>query len=206
MQVSKRVVRSVSVTCGIPQYMVNLNRMRVAWSGTTGGPGVSTFYSTNAATAHAAIREFFWEQRAMFPGQVTFTFDSEGDTIDPLDGSLQGSWSHAAPASVTGTNTGDYALPVGSVIHWLTGSVVNGHRLRGRTFLVPMTGAIFDSDGTIDPTSLTAIRSAGASFVANAASTVVVWSRPSGANAGGYAAITGYSVPDKAAILRSRRD
>jgi hypothetical protein len=66
---------------------------------------------------------------------------------------------------------------------------------------VPAGIAIFDSDGTLGATQLAVIRPA-ASAVPGGADGLVVYSRKLGSTG----VVTTADVPDKQAVLRSRRD
>lgn len=186
--------------------MANIERIRVAWSGFVGGPGVSTFYATDAASLLAPLRAMFNSMAGRFPGVVTHTFPSSGDTIDATSGALVSAWVGSAPAPTTGTDTGGYAAPAGAIIRWQTGTIIHGHRLVGRTFLVPLAKSNFDVDGTLLGTSISSISAAVQTFVTASAGNMVVWSRPGGGTAGGFSAVNSAVVPDKSMILRSRRD
>lgn len=188
--------------------MVNIQRLRVALTGFIGGPGVSTFYGLDAGALMTPVHDFYGRLLAKFPYTVTFTVEPQGDIIDPLTGDLTGSWSHAPVTSIGGSATGAYSAATGAAVSWLTGSVFDKHRLKGRTFLVPLIGNAFGADGSIDDTSLATIRASAVTLVADGVDNFVVWHRPlpGGARAGGYSVVNGSFVNDKAAVLRSRRD
>jgi len=187
--------------------MVNINRVRIAWSGFIGSPGVSTFYCLDPLPFRAALWTFMQAFAGSLPSDVTLTMEPEGDVLDPLTGDVVNSYTDPNVYTCPGTGgTGAYAAPVGVVAHWLTGTIINGHRLRGRTYIVPTKGSLFDFTGTVNPTDLAAIRSWCVTLVTSAAANFIVWSRPTAVHAGGYAVVTGSSVPDLAAVLTSRRD
>lgn len=193
-----------------------INRIRAIWTGFNGGPGVSTFYSLSPATDLPLIHGFFTSLVSMFPDDVTIQIEGSGDILDETSGDLTGTWSDSAPAPVVGVNTGGYAAPTGIVVIWLTGVVMDGGRLKGRTFLVPCSGALFDVDGSVGAAGLATANGAASGLAT--ASQLVVWHRPriaraaSGSRpavtyrAGGYASMSGAVVHDFAAVLTSRRD
>jgi hypothetical protein len=92
------------------------------------------------------------------------------------------------------------------MIRYETGSILDGRRLIGRTYLVPCSGTIFDADGTISGGDLADLRLAVDDMIASMDGTLVVWHRPKGSRAGGYTAVNAATVPDEAVVLRSRRD
>lgn len=188
--------------------MVNIQRVRVALTGFPGGPGVATFYALDGQALQTPVHDLFGRLLAKFPSTVTFTVEVGGDIIDPLNGDLMGAWVGAPTSVITGTGTGVYSAPAGVAVNWLTTSVLHGRRLRGRTFMVPLIGNAFATDGSIDATTLASILGSAQQFVVDAATNLVVWHRPNTAlgRTGGYGAVTAATVNDKAAVLRSRRD
>lgn len=198
--------------------MANLDRLRVRWSGVTGGPGISTFYFVNAGAQLGNIQAFFSEFAGYLPASVRLDFDSEGDTINPADGALVGSWSIAPVLPVVGTNAGVYAAPAGLSIAWNTGTIADRHRVVGRTFIVPIGSNKYQVDGTLEGGALAAAQATAATLVTASGGTMNVWHRPFAgapatatkaarpAHAGSSAVVVGSSVRDKVAILRSRRD
>lgn len=188
--------------------MSTLNKIPVAWGSWAGAPGVSTFYTFggNLDNDVAAIRAFFNSLALQFPSGITFSVPGVGDTIDDATGLINGAWNAtAAPAIVTGTGSGAYAGNAGGIVHWLTSGVANGHRVRGRTFLVPLIATAFDTQGSLSTTALTAIRSAAATLISSGAGDFRVWHRPVGGAGGASFATLTSSVPDLAITLRSRR-
>jgi hypothetical protein len=79
----------------------------------------------------------------------------------------------------------------------------------GRSFVVPASTEIYQTDGTIASATLTEQRAAASAYVAATGPTVGVWVRPktgTGAHAGQFVPAVAARVPDLAAVLRSRRD
>lgn len=186
--------------------MVDLQRVRVGWTGGPGGNGVSTFYCVDIAQLWNAIATFFNDVFDYVPDDFTYVMPTEGDTINYLTGELVGSWQHGAGGGRAGTVAGPYASPVGAMVTWTTGAVVNGHRLNGKTYLVPLGSASFDDHGTLDDTILADLNAISDALVAAGMNNLAIWSRPTPGHPGGYATVMGSTVKDKAAVLRSRRD
>lgn len=188
--------------------MANLNRVRVALTGFIGGPGVNTFYGLEAASLRAHLGNYYTALAAYLPTSVTWTIETTGDIIDPLTGDLVGTWADSSALTSSGSSSDAYAAPVGWCVNWMTGDVLDGHRLRGRTFHVPMGGSCSQNNGTLAETPLAAMRAAATAFIAACAGEFVIWHRPklSPAHAGGYSAVTSAVINDKASVLRSRRD
>lgn len=192
--------------------MANINRVRIGLSNWPGGPGVSTVYCLDPEAFLPLLRAWLQNSAGFFPEDVLVQVEGVGDVIDSTTGELTGTWTAAVPDAVTGAHTGVYASPTGVCVNWLTAGVLNGHRLRGRTFLVPFGSSTFDLTGSIDATVLAALRESAASFVTAAAANFVIWHRPipsgepNGPRAGGHDIVVASAVNDKVAILRSRRD
>lgn len=186
--------------------MVDISRVRVGWIGGPGGNAVSTFYCLDPATFLGPLGTFFNALFDYVPLDYTYDIPVVGDVIDVLTGNLTGTWAHGEGGGRAGDITTGYAAPVGALAHWHTGQVVNGHRLNGRTFLVPLGSAVFDDTGDLTTVALNALQNMAAALVTAGDANFVVWSRPRGSVDGGYATVETSSVPDKAIILRSRRD
>lgn len=193
--------------------MSTLYRYTVNWNASSGGPGTSTFHvqsdgPTAAQDAADAIRAMFNALIAMFPTDVSFSFPGEVLLINAPDNTLTGVIPITAPASLTGTSSASYAAPTGARIRWITDGIVRGRRVTGTTFLVPLYSTAFTTDGTVSSTAITAIQGAVDTYLASTDYVPLVYSRPTAASPTGgvYHAITGGSVPDRAAVLRSRRD
>jgi hypothetical protein len=184
-------------------------RVTALWTGTSGLPGYSRMSFTGALTASEAgtaagnWRTFFLGQQARIPSDITISFDGVAQVFS-TDQVLVDEVAYTPPSPIVGSGTGDYASPVGMVVNWLTGSFTNGRRNRGRTFLVPLVGSVFDTDGSPDAASLTGVTASANTFANSTPRPVVV----GGNELRGFweAPMTGASVPDRAAVLRSRRD
>jgi hypothetical protein len=197
---------------------VEMARMRVVWSGAaTTGQGVSTFYfrTIPPAGAPAAVAAFFNAIKGFWTAQTSWTIPNAGDVISDDDGHLTGAWTSGSSSTVTGTASGsNWAQGVGTRVTWPTGAVLDGHRLVGATFLTSMNAIEFQTDGTLQAGTITAIQNAGITLV-GAAPNLTVWHRPRPADPlhdpplafrpGGSANVSTCVVPDKVSWLRSRR-
>lgn len=193
-----------------------IHRIRVAWTGFPGAPGVSTFYSLNPASDVPLLHGFFSTLENCLPADVTIQVEGSGDVLDETTGDLTGAWSTDIPEYIQGVVGGGYAAPAGVCIIWETGAIMDSSRLRGKTYIVPTAALVYQTDGSIDPSWMATITGAAASLAAE--SNLVVWHRPRAARAadgsrpavtarsGGYASISGATVHDKIAVLTSRRD
>lgn len=198
--------------------MVNIQRVRVAFTGLRGLPGVSTFYATAGADMISPLRDFYAALNGNFPIGMTTVVENFGDIIEDSTGALTGTWSGAVSAAVVSTTSQTYAAPVGACVNWLTGQVIGGRRLRGRTFIVPLVSGTYQGDGTLTPEFLGELNTARANFTNAVGTTFLVWGRPRlavpatpthkavTARLGASALVTSSLVKDRCAVLRSRRD
>lgn len=182
--------------------MTVISQVRVAWTGLKGLPGVSTFYfDATTAIPLAGLRTLFDAGKATLPSPCVIQVPNSGLNIESTTGQPVSSWTSGSSAAVNCTGLNGYAAPVGGIINWTTGVYVGGRQLRGKTFLVPLITSQYDGDGTLVAASKTLWENAAATFLAGAPS-FVIWSRKNGT----VSPVTASAVPDKAVVLRSRRD
>lgn len=196
--------------------MAVMNRVEVVWSGFVGGPGMSVFYldnGSNVATFLTAVKAFFDALATRLPNDVTISYPGSGDGINDTDGALVSSWTATPPAPTVGTGAGSYSAPSGAWVAWQTAGIVRGRRVQGRTFIVPLHGQEYDTDGSLVASFVAALNTAAATLVGlNPPQGILVWSRPVRDAQGNITAVgsshlmTGSRVRDKVATLRSRRD
>ena len=200
--------------------MASILKVTCQWSGFVGAPGYSNFYwkeddptasfDSGAIAAATAVNTFFGAIKAYFPNQVNWRVLSDVPVIDENTGTLTDIASAGTFTPIVATGgTASYSAATGAVITWRTGGVRNGRRVRGRTFLVPTSTALYDVDGSLHPTG-TGILQAAATALINTAGprNIGVWARPSstGASDGAWHPMLTASIPDKVAVLKSRRD
>ncbi len=184
-----------------------MNRVKVGWSGLSGLPGLSTFYVGTGITDMTPIRNFFDAWKTFVPTALQWQIANSGDQIQEATGVIVGSWSGPAQATVIGAGgAGGYAAPVGAEVRWDTSAIIDGRRIRGRTFMVPILGALYDSSGTIATATLTSMQTAASALVTALAGEMKVWHRKNAKGPGANATVTSALVPDKAYVLRRRRD
>lgn len=177
---------------------------------------MSTFYSLVDGGLIAPLRAFFLSLVTAIPEDVSIQVESAGDAIEDTTGDLTGDWSDTPVLPVDGTVTGPYAAPAGMLVDWLTGTILDGHRVKGRTFIVPSVS--FDTDGSVLDATRTAFQANADTFIAAASGNLAVWHRPRAAkaaegthkaitaHAGGHAVVTSAKWSDQVVVLRSRRD
>jgi len=202
--------------------VVAIARVRTEWTGFNGAPGYTNLFFrdfggaedpdvTNAVATLAAERVVtFWNAiEQYFPNDVTLRVDNIVDVLEDSTGTLIESYSTPVNAPIAGTNAGSYSAASGGVIGWTTGSIRNGRRIRGRTFLVPLASLVMSTSGRIEPGVVNTIQTAASALADNTQTPDLgVWARPtaSGASDGQWAVCSGARVTDLPAVLRSRRD
>lgn len=200
--------------------MVDVYRVTATWQGFQGAPGYSKFSflaltdATKLNAAGLAVRTFFNSFVTGLQTTWTITVQPTVQIFEMSNGELlREETMSTAPTVVTGTAAGTttYMGGTGLYITWTTSGVFDGHRVRGRTYMVPL---IFtpQSDGTLAAATLTLANAAADALISSQSGLFCVWSRkftettPATQIGGAMSSIIGRSIPDKAGILRSRRD
>lgn len=193
---------------------MDIYRITARWAGFNGAPGYSAFHFATGGGLVSDVNQVAERVRSAFgavsfllPAGVTINIEPEAEIIDSDTGIISAFEPLDPPAEVSGTGSGTYSAPSGAVVNWRTNDVRFGRRIRGRTFLVPLSSASYQSDGTLNPESLSDLNDFGNALVGgDLDSEFGVWSRPRNGAGGVFATATSFSVPDKVAVLRSRRD
>ena len=185
---------------------------RAEWSGSTGGPGVTVLNARLSGAALSTgpqqfadnVRVFFEAVKGYLPNELTIAYPDEVTELDTVSGQLLEVHPVTAPASTAGNATTGYAHASGARVDWLTSSILNGRRLRGTTYLVPISAGAFGNTGLLLPTAKSVLQTAAQAYVDGMQNigAAAVWSRTHGI----VADVIGVSVPDLGAVLRSRRD
>lgn len=199
--------------------MAQLARIKINWTGFVGAPGYTNLYFRDPGSAtmsqsvvNAAVTAtdtWLDAWKSLVPPVVSFVIDPNVEVIDENTGTLVALFTGTPATTRLGTGTGVYSAATGAVVNWKTIGIRNGRVMRGRTFMVPLIGTAYDAAGSLDNTKLGTIRTATATFTSSfGTSSLVVWGRPttSGGTNGVAAVVTGFNIPDMAAVLRSRRD
>ena len=189
-----------------------MNRVRCVWANWAGAPGYSNFYMDTSVTDPTPIRTFFEAIKTMFPTGLTISVPGSGDQINELTGTIIGAWSGTVPALVTATGgVGNYTGCAGGQVQWQTTSVVAGRRPLAKTFLVPLYGTKYDTNGSLDNTAVSTIQTAAAALVTAMSPNLRIWARPfagtatKAARVGSSVPVTSARVQDMSVSLRSRR-
>jgi len=185
-----------------------MQRLRVEWSGpAVVGSGISTFYGDEGAGSldPAEFVTFFDTIKNVIAPGVVWTVPNGGDQLNETTGELAGTWSGSGGGTVGSTGSGNFAVGVGARVAWGTGGIVNGRRVRGSTFLVPIAANSYDAQGTISSGSLSSIQTAADGLISGLTGALVIWSRPVPGRAGSMHEVLSAAAPDRVSWLRSRR-
>lgn len=185
--------------------MANLRRINVAWVGATGLPGVSVFYCPSATDAGADLLTWVGAIKGLIPAVTTITVPTNGDLVDDVTGQLSGSWTGGTGGATACTGGGNYFAGVGAYVNWGTALIIGGRRLRGRTFVCPLTVNQSDANGTLLAAAVTTLTTASSTLAATGH--LSIWHRPSapGMSDGASSTVTSATVPDQVTSLRTRR-
>jgi len=165
-------------------------------------------YALDGPALVADLSAFWHEVKNYFPSQVTLQAENSGDELQDTTGNVIGAWTTGVQAVKVGVSTAKYPAPSGVCINWYTSTWIDGRRLKGKSYLVPAKGEMYDVNGTLEPTAKAGLEAEVTTFLANTATNLLVWHRPTtpGGTDGASAAVTSAVIADKAAVLRSRRD
>ena len=165
--------------------------------------------NTDATNALADFRTLWENCKTKIATGLTITYDPTVLAIEDTTGVLAGVFS-ATPVANTTTSGGTAPLPYQTqgLIQWTTGTIINGRRLRGRTF-VPAPDEGDNGTGGLPTSSYTSsIDAAIAGFMAAVAGTVPsIWHRPSspGASDGSSGDVVTGDTSATWSVQRTRR-
>lgn len=196
---------------------MTIRRVRCTWANFPGAPGVSTFYLSTSVTSMAPLATFFNEVLKHVPVNTAITVPNSGDEISESNGQISGTWT-ATGGLVQSSSAATQAFSgsSGAVVEWQSNALVNGRRPLGKTFIVPLIMADYDTNGSLSQAScITPLAAAANALLAAYSDGVKVWSRPytppadgkphPPARVGSIGTAVSIRVPDLAVTMRSRR-
>lgn len=200
--------------------MVEMAKLTLDWTGFTGAPGYTNLYFRDFSQGGdidqgivdgAITKTDTWINawNPFLPSTVNVKINPQVEIIEDTTGQLVRFMTGAPFQRANGSGTGNYSAATGAVVNWYTTHVVRGRRLRGRSFLVPFSSSALNATGQIASGNAATLRTATNTFVSQTgAGDIGVWSRPStpGGSDGIWALASSATVPEKVAVLRSRRD
>lgn len=204
--------------------MANIWQITWRWAGIVGGTGYTNlFYASTAGDGTEALaaatksRLLFDGMKTLLPSTVNLTLSGDVRLIQDSSGDLVTIFTVSGPTQVTGTgSSSSYAGASGGCVDWLTGVVHGKHLMVGRSFFVPMVATAYDA-GTLAAGTLTTMATAAEAMRTATGPAFGVWGRPRDektkpgggvipALTGQFAAAISSRIPDKAVVLRTRRD
>lgn len=192
-------------------------RVRVVSTGWSGSPGLSTWYFSptaetvaDANSVTASVRAFYVYAAEYLPAGVGWQVASEVDVVNPATGAVTDTLvATDALASVPGTKSASIVPPsVVAVLSLLTDTFIAGRRIRGRSFLGPLSQVetLTAAGGLGDAAKARYVTGVENLIATGGDPTIVVWHRPKGGSGGEACPVVGCSVATKLGVLRSRRD
>lgn len=189
-------------------------RVTLQWTGFDGAPGYTNLYFgagggfiSDVGQVLDRIDSALEDVISVFPAGLRIGVNSEVAFLDESTGVVTSFEDDGTIRGWTSNNAGPYSATSGAVIIWRTDDVRNGRRIAGRTFMVPLAGSSYESDGTLSVSARQQLLDFGNALAAwDLDSELMVWSRPVNGSGGVGATVTSVQVPDMAAVLRSRRD
>jgi hypothetical protein len=156
----------------------------------------------------AALRTAYAMLGSALATSTSIQVPGSGETIDSASGALVGTWAAGStPAIITGSSTDTSAAGVGACVNWLTSDIVGLRRVRGRTFIVPLSTFAYDAQGTLTTAQQTALNNF-ATAVRALSPVLKIWHRPTNTppTDGSAHTVNGHRLRDHVAFLSSRRD
>lgn len=204
--------------------MTALLRVKARWTGFSGAPGFTVLHfrdfsgpdgagaepdNAQAAAAGERVRAFFQTLNGLLPESVRIAVEPDVDVVEDSTGELIDSLNAGQIATVSGAVPGSFSGPSGAVVNWRTGGIRNGRRIRGRSFIVPLSSSIYSNAGILTAGAQDALQTAANALAASSGTPdLMVYARPTSAGAtdGQSSVVTSATVPSLIAVLRSRRD
>ena len=194
--------------------MATLVKVQAQWTGFQGAPGYTNWYGLSDGDAQAAadalgprMRTFFNALVALIPDDASIKVQRTYQVVNSINGNITSEAQLTAdPTIVVGTSNAGWAGPAGAGVTWDTGAFNSkGHRIRARTYLVPLTGSAFDTNGVVISTAVTTIQNAANAALGGTGS-LGAFTRPSapGANDGQFNIAIAALVRNHVYVLRTR--
>jgi hypothetical protein len=204
--------------------VANIWQVTWKWAGGIGGAGYSNLYfaatagdATEALAAATKSRLLFDGVKSLIASGITITLNGDVRLLEDTTGDLVTIMTVSGPAAVNGGGAGStYPAASGGCVDWLTGVVHGKHLMVGRTFIVPMHSTAY-SAGKLASGAITTMGTAAEACRTASGPALGVWGRPRAvftrpdgtvrpALTGAFASAISSRIPDKAVVLRSRRD
>jgi hypothetical protein len=184
--------------------------VEMSWAGVSGSPGANIWHVRTTADITSPpelesntelIRQFYEDIASLYCSDLVLRYEGEATGVGDDTGNIYTS----PPWTVTGTTGLDHLAPALQMMVQWRGETGGPHG-RGRTFIGPLSTACHQDNGTPDEAERTVLIDAAAALVEGSDSfadgAVGIWSRTELV----FRDVVSSAVPNKFAILRSRRD
>lgn len=160
--------------------------------------------AASVASQRLALNVFLSAVDGSLDNSVSWSIRQTGRELDDATGTLTGAWSTGLVYTGVGNNATESVADATQLLYqWITGVIVNGRFVRGRTFIPGLTNTIL-SNGNVLAANVTAFTALGTTFVTDPAN-FGIWHRPSSAGSGSFHNASACSVWSELAVLRRRR-
>jgi len=189
--------------------VADLHEVPVRWTLENSPGGTNYLYfkqgTANIAFLRASIATMLTAVNDRLDSLTTWTVGTSGDIVDDVTGTLTGAWSEATARTGTGSVSGQPVQNTSQILlQWHTGIIVNGRRLRGRTYIPGASSGASDA-GQVAAATVADFVAAQATFISDCATQFAVWHRPiNGAGGSSQSVLTG-SCWNEFAVQRRRR-
>lgn len=157
---------------------MTIAQISAKWDGLTGLPGYTFVYVRSTASSPNPLQAFFEAIKSYLPLPLTVQVPNSGRLIDETNGKMTGVWGAGTTTTTSASGVNTYPPQAGAQVKWDTNDFVNGRRVRGRTYIVPLTTSAFSSGGLIGSTVANAINAAATTMISSYTGNLVIWSRP----------------------------
>ena len=196
-------------------------RVQAVWAGFQGAPGYSNFFMDTPGAdsvppagvdgAVTSVVNFFAAIKGSLSPTTSVSVSPVVEFLNATSGIVVGEASSSAtpPAQVGTATATTLSAASGACVSWGTSTIVGRRRVRGRTFVVPLSIEAYDSTGTLAPDTLTRLTDGSRALIGATAGNgtrLVIWHRPKIGAGGVQAFVTSAAIRDRVAVLRSRRD
>jgi hypothetical protein len=194
-------------------------RILTTWSGGPSAPGLTVmnvrYTSGPLQSSVDAVRAFWSSLGGQIPSSYSLLVSPSADLFDSASGELTGALTAATPPTVVNPSGATaWAAGVGGRITWTTGAIAHGHRVKGRTFVVPLITSTYGTSGTVTSTYITTVGTAVGTLLSalNSAGTpLAVWTKKRAATDtlpaldGVLSDVTSGAMTTEVAVLAGRR-
>lgn len=193
-------------------------KVTVTGAGWPGAPSYNQYYFNAPDQEGNDQTQFAWERvrdaweqlKTLCPNFVTHTVQGEVEILNHVTGEVTSSIT-VVPGSlvIPGVGTG-LSLPpaTAACLNHNTNDHKAGRKVRGRSFVSPISQGSSEADGTPTVACLAIVTAVSVILTEDTGSgeNLVVWSRPVNGAGGSMHKVQTVTMPDRFAVLRSRRD